>query len=92
MSEQTPDIDPRQNPESQVAEETASQKGSRGGDSGAIMSDAPSAEEGAGGVIDGRVTGTDSGDILGGVTASKEDVEQAVPGDTGPEHPGERRD
>ena len=35
---------------------------------------------------------TDSGDILGGVTASKEDVEQAVPGDTGPEHPGERRD
>lgn len=56
------------------------------------MSDAPSAEEGAGGVIDGRVTGTDSGDILGGVTASKEDVEQAVPGDTGPEHPGERRD
>lgn len=92
MSEQTPDIDPRQNPESQVAEDTATQTGARSSESGAIMSDAPTAEEGGDGVIGGRVTGTDSGDILGGVTASKEDVEQAVPGDTGPEHPGERRD
>lgn len=92
MNEQTPDIDPRQNPESQVAEDTASQTGARSPQGGSVMSDAPPAQEGADGVIDGRVTGTDSGDILDGVTASKEDVAQAVPGDTGPEHHGERRD
>lgn len=88
----TPQIDPRNNPESQQAEEGASQTGTRTGQGGPVMSDAPTAEEGADGVIAGRVTGTDSGDILSGVRASEEDIEEAVSGDTGPEHQGARRD
>ena len=92
MSDDTPDIDPRDNPESQVAETEASQTGTRSGEGGAVMSDAPTSEEGAHGVIGGRVTGAPQGSVLDGVTASKQDVEDAVPGDTGPEHPGERRD
>jgi len=35
--------------------------------------------------------GTAAGDPLAGVTASKQDIEDAVSGDTGPEHPGARR-
>lgn len=35
--------------------------------------------------------GTAGGDALAGVTASAEDVEEAVSGDTGPEHAGQRR-
>lgn len=91
MSEQD-QIDPRENPESQVAESTASQTGTRSGQGGVVMSDAPTAEEGADGVIGGRVTGTDSGDVLGGLRISSEDSQEAVSGDTGPEHRGERRD
>ncbi len=34
--------------------------------------------------------GTAGGDALAGVTASEADVEDAVSGDTGPEHPGTR--
>jgi len=36
--------------------------------------------------------GARAGDVLAGVKATKKDVEDAVPGDTGPEHPGERSD
>lgn len=91
MRETTPSIDPRDNPESQLAEDTASQTGARSGQGGAVMSDAPTAQEGAHGVIDGNITGTGDGSLLSGVTASEQDVEDAVSGDTGPEHPGERR-
>lgn len=91
MTDETPQIDPRNNPESRQNEEGVSQTGTRSGQGGAIMSDAPTSEEGAHGVIDGRITGTSSGDILSGVTISEEDAEEAVPGDTGPENPGERR-
>lgn len=91
MSDPTPSIDPRDNPESQLAEDTASQTGARSGQGGAVMSDAPSAQEGAHGVIHGNITGTDDGGLLDGVKASGQDSEDAVPGDTGPEHPGERR-
>lgn len=35
--------------------------------------------------------GTAGGDALAGVTASEQDVEDAVSGDTGPEHEGQRR-
>jgi len=35
--------------------------------------------------------GTAGGDVLSGVTADPDDVEDAVSGDTGPEHPGTRR-
>ncbi|WP_226347094.1 hypothetical protein [Agilicoccus flavus] len=89
--DQTPEVDPRDNPESQTAEDTASQTGTRSAEGGAVMSDAPTAGEGADGVIGGRVTGTDSGDLLSGVTISEDDAQDAVPGDTGPEHHGERR-
>ena len=34
--------------------------------------------------------GTAGGDALAGVTATEADVEDAVSGDTGPEHPGTR--
>lgn len=35
--------------------------------------------------------GTAGGDPLSGVTADADDLEDAVSGDTGPEHPGTRR-
>ena len=35
--------------------------------------------------------GTAGGDALAGVTATDEDVAEAVSGDTGPEHPGTRQ-
>lgn len=74
MSDETP-IHPRNNPESQMAEEGASQTGSNtAGDSGVIMSDAPLAEEGADGVIAGRITGADDGDVLGGLTGGDTDT------------------
>lgn len=91
MSEPPGDIDPRDNPESQVAEQTASQTGTRSTSGGVVMSDAPRAEEGADGVIGGRVTGADSGEVLGGLRATEQDSQEAVSGDTGPEHRGERR-
>ena len=34
--------------------------------------------------------GTAGGDVLGGVTIDADDLEDAVSGDTGPEHPGTR--
>lgn len=92
MSDQSPQIDPRDNPESQIADDTASQTGTRSTRGGVVMSDAPTAEDGADGVISGRVTGTDSGEVLGGLRISQKDAEEAVAGDTGPEHPGQRRD
>lgn len=90
MTDETPQIDPRNNPESQQNEEGVGDAGIRSGQGGVIMSEAPTSEEGAHGVIDGHVTGT-GGDMLAGVRATEEDSEEAVSGDTGPEHPGERR-
>lgn len=76
MSDETPEIDPRNNPESQMAEEGASQTGTGStGDTGVVMSDAPTVEEGADGVIGGHVTGTDSGDVLGGLTGGDTDTD-----------------
>lgn len=75
MSEQTPEIHPHNNPESQMAEEGASQTGTTtAGDTGVVMSDAPSAEEGADGVIGERITGTDDGNVLGGLTGGDTDT------------------
>lgn len=79
MSEQT--VDPRDNPESAVAEEQASQTGARTSEGGVVMSDAPTSEEGAHGVIDGRVTGSDSGDMLAGLRMDPADAKDAVAGD-----------
>ncbi|WP_040156091.1 hypothetical protein [Mobilicoccus massiliensis] len=73
MTDET--IDPRNNPESQMAEEGASQTGTQGaGDTGVVMSDAPGVEEGKHGVIGERVTGTDDGGVLGGLTGGDTDT------------------
>ena len=83
MPDSTEPLDPRDNPESQQAESEASQTGSRSSQGGPVMS---------GGRPAGSVPGDDpeSGDLLDGVTIDPQDAEQAVPGDTGPEHPGRR--
>ena len=90
----TDTIDPRNNPESQVAEGEASQTQSSTSESGPVPSDFPEqgqtpaeADEAA-----GVPAGTAAGDPLAGVTISPEDADEAVSGDTGPEHPGARRD
>jgi hypothetical protein len=73
--------------EVQRAERTASPGLSRAGSSGTVDSgSAPGDEQPS----QARTGGTASGDVLSGVTASTEDVEDAVSGDTGPEHPGAR--
>lgn len=66
MSEQT--IDPRNNPESKMKEEGVNLPGDGSvEDSGVVMSDAPTRDEGADGVIGDRITGTEGSDILAGV-------------------------
>lgn len=45
---------------------------------------------GRGPVAEGTSGGTAGGDPLDGVRASPEDIEEAVSGDTGPEHRGQR--
>ncbi|MDO5628513.1 MAG: hypothetical protein Q4G43_09355 [Mobilicoccus sp.] len=73
MTDET--IDPRNNPESQQNEEGASQTGTASaGDTGVVMSDAPTTEDGRDGVIGDRVTGTDDGDVLGGLTGGDTDT------------------
>jgi hypothetical protein len=85
-------IDPRNNPESRVAEESASQPGSRSSAGGPIFSGARPADAPPG--PDRRdgdpQSGTGGGNPLDGVLIEPADAEQAVPGDEGPEHPGQR--
>ena len=93
MSQEPGDIDPRNNPESRVAEESASQTGSLSAEGGAIFSDARPAD-----AVPGRPdaqdgdpeSGTSGGNPLDGVLIDRADAEQAVTGDQGPEHPGQR--
>lgn len=89
---QDANIDPRDNAESQVAESEASQTGSRSGDSGPVMPEAPRAEGAPGGEgsAESVVDGTAAGDPLAGVKISDSDAQDAVSGDTGPEHHGRR--
>ena len=58
------------------------------GDSGVAPPTSAPADEQPSQAVDG---GTAGGDVLSGVTATPEDLEDAVSGDTGPEHPGTRR-
>ena len=60
---------------------------SRGGSSGAQATGPAPGDEQPSQAVDG---GTSGGDPLSGVGASAQDVEDAVSGDTGPEHPGQR--
>ncbi len=94
MSETTDQIDPRNNPESLTADGDASQLGSRSSGEGGPP---PSAARPAGSVPgaadpqDGDPeSGTQAGNPLDGVTIDPADADSAVPGDEGPEHPGQR--
>lgn len=86
-------IDPRDNPESQVAEEDATQLGTRSSLGGTPPTPAPEAGQDPieMDLDQGTPAGTGQDDPLAGVRISEDDREQAVSGDTGPEHPGERR-
>jgi len=86
------EVDPRNNPESRVAEESASQTVSRSSDGGPIFSglrpaDAPPGPNRQDGDPE---SGTGGGNPLDGVLIEPADAEEAVPGDEGPEHPGQR--
>lgn len=76
------------NPEAEVAERDQSSYVARAGQSSGATDSGPApADEQPSQAVDG---GTAGGDPLAGVTASDADVEQAVSGDSGPEHPGHR--
>ena len=74
--------------ETQQAEHDQSSYVSRAGSSGTVdTGPGPGDEQPAAAVT----TGTAGGNALSGVTADADDLEDAVSGDTGPEHPGTRR-
>ena len=93
MTQEPEDINTRNNPESRVAEESASQIGSRSSAGGPIFSGARQADA-VPGVPDPEEgdpqAGTAGGNPVEGVTIDPADAEQAVPADEGPEHPGAR--
>lgn len=79
-------INPAANPETEAAERGQSSYVARGGQSSGIIDSGPApGDEQPSQAVGG---GTAGGDPLAGVTASPEDVEHAVSGDTGPERPG----
>ncbi|HEY0717138.1 MAG TPA: hypothetical protein VGD68_05940 [Streptosporangiaceae bacterium] len=93
MTQEPDAVDPRNNRESQVAEESASQTVSRSSAGGPIFSGLRPADAvpGQSDLEDGdRGAGTGGGNPLDGVLIDPADAEQAVPGDEGPEHPGQR--
>lgn len=71
--------------EAVAGDRDASPAVSRAGSSGATDSGPAPADEQPGQAVEG---GTAGGDALAGVTATEADIEDAVSGDTGPEHPG----
>ena len=83
---ETPDdapLDARDNAESRAAEHDRSSIVARAGGS-SLPPEQLDARDAEG------PDGTAAGNPLAGVLISEEDAEQAVPGDTGPEHPGTR--
>lgn len=78
-------IGPYNNPETERTESNQSSGLSRAADGGPLPTDAPEAGTAP------ELTGTSAGNPLEDVTLDDEDAEQAVSGDTGPEHPGTRR-
>jgi hypothetical protein len=79
-------IDPRANREAEHAEHDQSSYVARGGQSSGILDTGPApGDEQPSKAVGG---GTSGGDPLAGVSATPQDVEDAVSGDTGPEHPG----
>lgn len=76
------------NPETQAAEGDQSSYVARAGQSSGVVGSGPEpGDEQPSQAITG---GTASGDALSGVTADPADLKDAVSGDTGPEHPGQR--
>jgi hypothetical protein len=79
-------IDPGANREAAAAERDQTSYVARGGQSSGILDTGPApGDEQPSQAVGG---GSAGGDPLGGVGASPQDVEDAVSGDTGPEHPG----
>lgn len=79
-------INPAANREAEAVERDQTSYVARGGQSSGIVDNGPApGDEQPSQAVAG---GTAGGDPLAGVTASREDVEQAVSGDTGPERPG----
>jgi hypothetical protein len=78
-------IDPHHNAETETVEQNQSNGLSRAADGGPPPTDAP--ESGSAPAL----SGTAAGQPLDGVTLDDDAAQQAVSGDTGPEHPGTRR-
>ena len=78
-------IDPHHNAETEATEQNQSNALSRAADGGPPPTDAPKAGSAP------QLSGTAAGDPLDGVTLDDAAAEEAVSGDTGPEHPGTRR-
>lgn len=76
------------NVESAVTERNQSSYVARAGQSSGIIDNGP--EPGDEQPSKAKAGGTAGGDPLAGVTADPADVKDAVSGDTGPEHPGQR--
>jgi len=81
-------IDPYDNAESADRDAHESQPVSRASASGPVTVGSEPGPEQVGSPLHG---GTSDGSVLAGVTISEADAAEAVPGDTGPESPGERR-
>lgn len=92
MTNEQDALDPDDNRESRLAEESASQAVSRSSRGGPIFSGLRPADAAPGAAPqDGDPeSGTGGGNPLDGVLIDPADAEQAVPGDEGPEHPGQR--
>jgi hypothetical protein len=79
-------IDPTANREAEAADRDQTSYVARGGQSSGIVDNGPAPGDEQ--PSQARSGGTSGGDPLAGVTASEQDSEDAVSGDTGPEHPG----
>ena len=79
-------IDPAANREAAAADRDQTSYVARGGQSSGVVDTGP--EPGDEQPSQARDGGTSGGDPLSGVTASGQDSEDAVSGDTGPAHPG----
>lgn len=80
QSEPQEPIDVRNNPESRAGEANSVSRVARASDGGAPPRDAPAAGE----LPEDLPGGTAEGNPVAGVTISSADLENAVPGDTGP--------
>ena len=92
MTNEQEALDPHDNRESRLAEESASKAVSCSSTGSPVFSGLRPADAAPGPAPeDGDPeSGTGGGNPLDGVLIDPADAEQAVPGDEGPEHPGQR--